>query len=73
MSLNYKMIIVLASHLCINNIKYLLCVIYVCVCVLEKEIAETDLHEPVWPSLSLPFSSVCHLFYLFPPSGPGDV
>lgn len=68
------MIIVLASNLCINNIKYLPCVIlYMYVCVLEKEIAETDLHEPVWPSLIVLFSSVCHLFYLSPPSGPGDV
>lgn len=34
-------------------------------CVLEEEIAGTDLHEPIWPSLILPFS-VGTISFIYP-------
>lgn len=43
MSLHFMMIIVLESNLCTNNIKDLDIHMY-SMCVLDKKIAETDLH-----------------------------
>jgi len=54
------MIIVLESNLWINNLKDL--DVCVCVCVLEEEIAGSDLHEPIWPHPSF----LCSICFIYP-------